>query len=91
MPRLPKILFILFIVVFTLIVPPVYVESLKKAGAAQHAYQVNSVMCMKLLFLVHSIHARKVLVATNDYDYGRANNKHDPPQKGKPGIGGKNP
>ncbi|KAK8949359.1 hypothetical protein KSP39_PZI005598 [Platanthera zijinensis] len=39
---------------------------------------------------MREIHARKMLMDVNDYDYGRANNKHDPPPKGKPGGGGKN-
>ncbi|KAH7685854.1 hypothetical protein IHE45_04G066600 [Dioscorea alata] len=41
--------------------------------------------------LVNKNHARKLMVEISlDYDYGGANNKHDP-KKGKPGNGGKNP
>ncbi|XP_020687500.1 uncharacterized protein LOC110103228 [Dendrobium catenatum] len=78
MSRLAASLIILFILVFVSFSSG-HVESTKSKGGVEDIYQVNKV------------HGRKFLLVMNDYDYGKANPRHDPPPKGKPGPGGKSP
>ncbi|KAG0458094.1 hypothetical protein HPP92_022986 [Vanilla planifolia] len=74
MPRLPVFLFI--VVLISLLTG--HVDGFNFVHGAEHVDQLIK------------IRARKVMVAMNDYDYGKPNNKHDPPPKAKPGPGGRN-